>query len=59
MASIGYTGIEPGISDPRVFDKPRECSALPEEVCSDDFRFEQLLCLVCGLLYLQFHFFFT
>ncbi|XP_022318497.2 uncharacterized protein LOC111121485 [Crassostrea virginica] len=31
MASIGYTGIEPGISDPRVFDKPRECSALPEE----------------------------
>jgi hypothetical protein len=25
MASVGYTGIEPGIKDPRVFDKPREC----------------------------------
>ncbi|XP_062582366.1 uncharacterized protein LOC134244106, partial [Saccostrea cucullata] len=31
MASIGYTGIEPGIDDPRVFDKPRECRDKIEE----------------------------
>ncbi|XP_062608062.1 uncharacterized protein LOC134269896 [Saccostrea cucullata] len=31
MASIGYTGIEPGIEDPRIFDKPRECRDKIEE----------------------------
>ncbi|XP_061181132.1 uncharacterized protein LOC133189751 [Saccostrea echinata] len=31
MASIGYTGVEPGIDDPRVFDKPRECRDKIEE----------------------------
>ncbi|XP_061192689.1 ependymin-related protein 1-like [Saccostrea echinata] len=31
MASVGYTGFEPGIKDPRVFDKPRECSSTIEE----------------------------
>lgn len=31
MSTIGYTGIEPGIPDPRVFDKPRICSSRVEE----------------------------
>ncbi|XP_048758917.2 ependymin-related protein 1-like [Ostrea edulis] len=35
MASVGYTGIEPGIKDPRVFDKPRECSSFVEEIEMD------------------------
>lgn len=32
MSTVGYTGIEPGIKDPRVFDKPRICSSQVEEV---------------------------
>lgn len=31
MSTVGYTGIEPGIKDPRVFDKPRICSSQVEE----------------------------
>lgn len=38
MSTIGYTGIEPGISDPRVFDKPRECSSKVEKGNVDLFQ---------------------
>ncbi|XP_048758920.2 uncharacterized protein LOC125668644 [Ostrea edulis] len=38
MATVGFTGIEPGIKDPRVFDKPRECSRFVEEIDMDPYE---------------------
>jgi hypothetical protein len=38
LTTIGYTGIEPGIKDPKVFDKPKECSSVLEEVKKNKFR---------------------
>lgn len=48
MSTIGYTGIEPGIPDPRVFDKPRICSSRVEEVkysknCYRDLAYYKLM----------------
>ncbi|XP_062615340.1 uncharacterized protein LOC134277084 [Saccostrea cucullata] len=31
MATVGYTGFEPGIKDTKVFNKPRECSSKIDE----------------------------
>lgn len=45
MSTVGYTGIEPGIKDPRVFDKPRICSSQVEEV-----KYSKTLLQETGLL---------